>query len=300
MKKSLLFLTLSTLLSGAAAGQSMSLKFDGPVPPADSLNLAAPAALSNQYPQGTTTVPLDQDVYRLIDRYAIKYGADSLGDPHTAVRPYTRAAVARLAERMLADNANLSRQDRFNAEYLLRDNWNYTGQAETSNRSRRPFLKHFYQRQSDLYSVNTPDFTLRVNPVLGLSAGRDSKTDGLRYLNTRGVQIEGTIDQRLGFYTFLAENQIAVPLYIQQRIQRDQIVPHEGYWKYFKTIGGSQYDFFTARGYLTFNVVKPIQVQFGHDNLARVKQRGRNNHAEIGQEGDINDARLDQRRRRWH
>jgi len=265
MKKSLLFLTLSTLLSGAAAGQSMSLKFDGPVPPADSLNLAAPAALSNQYPQGTTTVPLDQDVYRLIDRYAIKYGADSLGDPHTAVRPYTRAAVARLAERMLADNANLSRQDRFNAEYLLRDNWNYTGQAETSNRSRRPFLKHFYQRQSDLYSVNTPDFTLRVNPVLGLSAGRDSKTDGLRYLNTRGVQIEGTIDQRLGFYTFLAENQIAVPLYIQQRIQRDQIVPHEGYWKYFKTIGGSQYDFFTARGYITYAATKHINVQLGHD-----------------------------------
>lgn len=258
MKKHLLFLAFNALLGSQVAGQSMSLQFDGPIPP-------PPPAPSADLPTASNTVPLDVDVYRLIDRYAVQYGTDSLGSLHTSVRPYTRAAVARMAERMLADSANLSPQDRFNAEYLLRDNWNFSSQASPYNQSRRPLLKHFYQRQSDLYSVTIPDFTLRVNPVLGLSAGKDSETDGLRYVNTRGVQVEGTIDERLGFYTFLADNQQGVPLYVQQRIRRDRIVPHEGYWKDFKTIGGNQYDFFTARGYVTYAATKHISVQLGHD-----------------------------------
>jgi hypothetical protein len=56
-----------------------------------------------------------------------------------------------------------------------------------------------------------------------------------------------------------------VPGYVQRRIQRDQIVPHEGYWKYFKTQNGSQYDFFSARGYVTYAATKHINVQLGHD-----------------------------------
>ncbi|WP_022825493.1 hypothetical protein [Hymenobacter norwichensis] len=258
MKKYLLFLAFNALLGSQVAGQSMSLQFNEPVPP-------PPPAPTADLPTASNTVPLDVDVYRLIDRYAVQYGTDSLGSLHTSVRPYTRAAVARMAERMLADSTNLSKQDRFNAEYLLRDNWNFSSQAAQYNQSQRPLLKHFYQRQSDLYSVNIPDFTLRVNPVLGLSAGKDSETDGLRYVNTRGVQVEGTIDERLGFYTFLADNQQGVPLYVQQRIRRDRIVPHEGYWKDFKTIGGNQYDFFTARGYVTYAATKHISAQLGHD-----------------------------------
>ncbi|MBC8084380.1 MAG: hypothetical protein H7Z21_14350, partial [Hymenobacter sp.] len=258
MKRTLLFLALSMVLHGIATGQSMSLLFDGPVPP--------PAAPTADLPTAPATVPLDADLYRLIDRYAIRYGAGSVSDNlHTSVRPYTRAAVARLAERMLADSANLAPQDRFNAEYLLRDNWNFTTRPATYNQGRRPLLKQFYQRQSDLYSLSIPDFTLRVNPVLGLSVGKDSETDGLRYVNTRGAQVEGTIDERLSFYTFLADNQQGVPLYVRQRIERDRIVPHEGYWKDFRTVGGNQYDFFTARGSVTYAATRHISAQLGHD-----------------------------------
>ena len=225
--------------------------------------------------QGATYVPLDPDTYRLIDRYAIKFGADSLRDPHTSVRPYTRAGVARLGERLLSPDStqayrtgSLSRADRFNAQYLLKDNWANSPLGNELNASRRPFLKYFYRDQTDLYHVDTEDFTLRVNPVLLLQAGTDNRNpsgDGLRYVNTRGVQLEGTIDQRLGFYAFLTDNQEAVPQYVQDRIVRDRIVPHEGYWKYFKTVGGSAYDFFSARGYVTYAATKHINVQLGHD-----------------------------------
>lgn len=261
MKKPILLLALSALLQHTAFGQSMSMKFDGPLPPPEEPDNLA---ISPNYTQGSTTVPLDADVYRIIDRYAILYGTDSIYQLHTSVRPYPRAAVARLAERMLADSMNLSAQDRFNAEYLLRDNWNYTSRANAVNRRAQPRLKYLYERHSDLYSVATPDFTLRVNPVAGLSLGNSDGSKSYTFQNTRGIQLEGTIDKRLGFYTFLADNQMAVPEYVQQRVERDLAVPHEGFWKPFKTTPG-QYDYLSARGYLTYAAGRHVNIQLGHD-----------------------------------
>lgn len=281
MYKELLLSSAMVLLGGHLAAQTVPtapatptepaktekspwLVFDQPVPD-------QPETLPVKTTQGANYVPLDADIYRLLDRYAIKLGADSLGDPHTSVRPYTRAAAARLGERLLSPDStksptgSLSRADRFNAEYLLKDNWANSPRGAELNASAKPVLTNFYRNQADFYHVQTEDFTLRVNPVLLLQAGRDNQISGLRYVNTRGVQLEGTIDQRLGFYTFLTDNQQAVPQYVQERIQRDQIVPHEGYWKYFKTVGGSQYDFFTARGGITYAAGKHINLQLAHD-----------------------------------
>jgi hypothetical protein len=233
----------------------------------------AAAAPSSDY-QGALYVPLDPNTYRLLDRYAIKYGSDSLRDPHTSVRPYTRAAAAHLGERLLSGDSltssqgTLSRADRFNAQYLLKDNWMYSALGDSLNQSQRPVLTYFYRDQTDLYHVQTRDFTFRLNPVLLLQGGKDSgegSIDGLRYVNTRGIAFEGTVDQRLGFYGFLTDNQQAVPGWVQQRTRRDRIVPHEGYWKDFKTVGGSAYDFFTARGGITYAATKHINVQFAHD-----------------------------------
>ena len=234
--------------------------------------------------QGATYVPLDPDIYRLLDRYAIKFGPDAEGDPHTSVRPYTRAAAARLGVRMTyADNdstatygrdqtlrSTFSEADKFNAAYLLRDNWTNANVVLKPDQGLSPVRDYFHGvgSTSDLYYHVSKDFMLRVNPVLLLQAGKDSKNpsaDGLRYVNTRGVQVEGTIDQRLGFYAFLSDNQEAVPQYVQNRVVRDTIVPHEGYWKYFKKVGGSAYDFFSARGYVTYAATKHINVQLGHD-----------------------------------
>ena len=151
-----------------------------PTPVARPAQPKAPAAAADATPsgpapfstQGPTYVPLDADTYRLIDRYAIRYGPDSLNDPHTSVRPYTRAGVARLGERLLSPDSAawgpgmLSRADRFNAQYLLKDNWPSSPQGTALNQSAKPILTYFYRDQTDLYSVQTKDFTLRVNPVL--------------------------------------------------------------------------------------------------------------------------------------
>ncbi|MCC2546191.1 capsule assembly Wzi family protein [Hymenobacter sp. BT175] len=277
MKKPLLLsaFTASLLLAHQAVAQTPTgdgnwVVYDKPLPP-----VTTKGSQGYSETQGGTYVPLDADVYRMMDRYTIKYGPDTLSDPHTSVRPFTRASMARLGQRILQDSAglaSLSASDRFNATYLLHDNWNYAATDSTlpSNRSRRVFLKNYYRNQTDLFHVNDEGFTLRINPVIGVQAGYDSDIDGLRYINTRGLQVEGTIDRRLGFYTFVADNQMAVPYYVQQRIQRDDIVPHEGYWKYYKQVIGAaeapnKYDFLSARGYLTYAATKHINVQLGHD-----------------------------------
>jgi hypothetical protein len=260
------------------AAKATSATVTAPAPARAQARPAKGTPYGQQY-QGALYVPLDPNTYRLLDRYAIKYGPDSVQDPHTSVRPYTRAAAAHLGERLLSGDSlaynqgSLSRADRYNAQYLLKDNWMYSPLGDSLNVSQQPVLTYFYRDQTDLYHVQTKDFTLRVNPVLLLQGGKnggDNSISGLRYVNTRGISFEGTIDQRLGFYGFLTDNQEAVPGWVQQRIGRDNltggpVAPHEGYTKYFKGEGGSAYDFFTARGGVTYAATKHINVQFAHD-----------------------------------
>ncbi|MCX2741424.1 hypothetical protein [Pontibacter anaerobius] len=216
------------------------------------LSLAAFAAQAQD-----VYMPYDRDTYHLVDRYQIKFGKQ-VPEMHTAVRPYGRAEVAELAE--ISARNTISRADEFNAAYLLNDNWNYTNLAQ--NESRKPFLTHFYRNKSDLYHVDTEDFVLRVNPVIHFEVGMDNESDGVRYINSRGVQLEGSIDERFGFYAFVAENQARYPEYVNRRIRRDGVVPHEGFWKDFKNDGA---DYITARGYLNYALSKHVEVQLGHD-----------------------------------
>jgi hypothetical protein len=203
-------------------------------------------------------VPYDRDTYHLIDRYQIKLGT-KVPQLHTNVRPIGRRDVAALAEAAIGEPR--SNADMFNIQYLLNDNWNYTTQAN-DNSSERPIFNAFYRNKTDLYHYESEEFTLRVNPVLHFEVGHDNQSDGMRYVNTRGIQVEGSIDNRFGFYTFIGENQAKFADYVVDRIRRDGVVPHEGLWKTFK---GDGYDFLTARGYLNYALSKHVEIQLGHD-----------------------------------
>ncbi|MEJ7658375.1 MAG: hypothetical protein WKG07_01480 [Hymenobacter sp.] len=111
-----------------------------PPPQADTLPPVAPYLPPARYArparapyQGPLFVPLDPNTYRMMDRYAIKYGPDSVHDPHTSVRPYTRSAAAHLGERLLG-GTDLSAADRFNAQYLVKDNWMFSTLGDSLNR----------------------------------------------------------------------------------------------------------------------------------------------------------------------
>jgi hypothetical protein len=208
-------------------------------------------------------LPLNEDYYHLIDRYEIKTGKLM---PHffTTVKPYKRSDVVDFADSVYQLDMFISRADHFNYNYLRNDNWEFVEDDSTSN-SRRAFLKYFYRKKSDLIHVDVPDFDLHVNPVLYLGAGNDAQRDDMVFINSRGVEVRGMVDKKVGFHAYLTDNQMVMPSYVWDQMSRNPVIPHEGFWKEYKNNKGV--DFFQARGSVTVDVSKHINVQFGHDRF---------------------------------
>lgn len=206
--------------------------------------------------------PLDNDYYHRISRYETKSGRLM---PHlfTGIRPYARSSIAAFADSLSSLGMFDSRVDQFNLQYLRNDNWEWTDSA--SYESQRPLLRHFYKSKSDFYHVRTSDFDLHVNPVLYVGAGSDSRRDDALFVNTRGVEVRGVIDNKVGFYTYLADNQALLPSWVGDAMTLNAVVPGEGFWKRFKQ--GPGVDYLHARGYITFPATQSINVQFGHDRM---------------------------------
>ncbi len=208
----------------------------------------------------TANAPLNTDYYHLLDRYEILNGKFSHSF-HTAAKPYQRIHIAQFVDTLLSDSNYWYYQDKQLLTYLANDNWEYSNYAD--NDSNKPFLKVFFRKKSDLYHVKTKDFDLHVNPILHFSLGKESASDVMNYVNTRGVDIRGNIVGRLGFYSSIATTQAAYPLYVRNYIEEKGVVPYEGFWKEFHTDG---VDYFTARGYLSFDLIKNyVNAQFGFD-----------------------------------
>jgi hypothetical protein len=204
--------------------------------------------------------PLDNDYYNLIDRLDIKGYS---GNIFTEVKPYLRKDIARMADSASKDsNLHLSKVDRRNIEYLRHDNWEWSNIQDSGN-SLKPILKVFYQKKNDFYEVNTKYFQFQLNPVAYFSIGKDMDTSShTTYINTRGVELRGIIDNRVGFYTLLTDNQAQFPQYVNNRITATNAVPGEGFWG---PNGKTGYDFYTANGYIDFKLTKHISTQFGQD-----------------------------------
>ena len=208
----------------------------------------------------STNATLNEDYYHWIDRYEVKAGRVA-PEIFTSVKPYKRAAIVAFVDSLSSkDNVFTSRSDLFNQEYLRNDSWEWS--RATTNESAKPVLKQLYKKKSDLVYVDIPDFDLHVSPVLYAGIGKDSRLSDATFINTRGVEIRGMIDRKIGFYTFLSDNQSILPSYVQDQVAQNPVVPHEGFWKTFKTNG---VDFFQARAYIDFNVSKHVYIQFGHD-----------------------------------
>jgi hypothetical protein len=208
----------------------------------------------------STNATLNEDYYHWIDRYEIKSGRIVTGF-FTSVKPYKRDEIVVYMDTLSQNEAIFSsRSDQFNRDFLRNDSWEWS-RPET-NTSKKPFIKSLYRNKSDLVYVDKPEFDLHVNPVLYVGGGFDSYRNDWVTTNTRGIEIRGMVDRKIGFYTFLGENQSILPLYVQEEVDRNRVVPHEGFWKDFKTSG---VDFFQARAYIDFNVSKHIYLQFGND-----------------------------------
>lgn len=213
--------------------------------------------------------PGSREYTRLIQRYEILRG-ENYNEVFTSFKPYTRKHIIESIE---SDSIFTSKADQFNRQYLLNDSHEWTDNEEDSE---KPFLKYFYEKKANAFYFNEKNvFEIHADPILLLVGGIGSNSsefsfdaDSVRsenrnfYTNTRGVIVRGMIDKKIGFYSAITENQIRVPAYVEQRIEEDSVVPGEGFWKPF---GSEGYDFFNARGYVSFNASKHVFVQFGND-----------------------------------
>jgi hypothetical protein len=206
--------------------------------------------------------PLNEDYYHWVDRYEIKTGK-IIPELYTTIKPYKRSAIVSFIDSAKQGGAYESRTDQFNYEYLNNDNWEWSSSA--TNDSKKPILKHFYKKKSDLFYVNTDDFDLHVNPVIYVGGGNDSRRDDMLFINTRGVEVRGMVDKKVGFYTYLTDNQALLPSHVADQMSLTRVIPHEGFWKNYKD--GVGVDFLQARGYIAVEATKHINVQFGHDRF---------------------------------
>lgn len=204
--------------------------------------------------------------YHLLDRYEVKSGRIS---PYvfSTVKPWKRSGIVQFADTLAGQGMFTSVADQFNLRYLRNDNWEW---ARPETNDRNAILRYFYKKKSDLFYVDEePDFDLHVNPVLYLGGGNDSQSDKPLFINSRGIELRGMLDRKIGFYVFVTENQTRLPAYVSSTIQMDSahgfypVIPHEGFWKAFKEDQG--YDFFQVRGYISIEATRHLNIQFGHD-----------------------------------
>lgn len=207
----------------------------------------------------SANIPLNSQSEQLLNRYEIRSG-QLQNKLFTDLRPYTRTEAAQLLNHLDSLITDKSSADNFNFSYLRSDNLSYSNSDLYD--SRKPILKYFYKSKANMVQVKVPDFELYVNPALNLAVGSLTDADDPLYTNTRAIEIRGNIAGKIGFYSFISENQMRVAPHEMAFRNTWGAYPGAHLTKSYKNGG---IDFLQARGYFTFSPVKPIRIQFGQD-----------------------------------
>jgi hypothetical protein len=213
----------------------------------------------------TTYIQEGSKAYDFINRLQIKQQTNPDLN-FSSLKPYSRKALMPAVE--LPDSlnqingGNLTPIDQYNLQSFLMDNSEWVTGSKENFLSKRPIWNTFYVTKPNLFEVNTKDFFLAVNPIINFEAGSKSGNNKNTFLNTRGLTARGRIANKIGFSTTITENQERGPSFFQDRVNQFHAVPGVGFYKSFK---GTAFDYFDARGYVTFNATKYIDIQFGYD-----------------------------------
>lgn len=214
----------------------------------------------------TTYLPLQHDDYFLFDRLETLSGQLST-DIFTTVKPLPREGIVDFLKKQKTQviKNKLTGVDRFNIDHAISINGEWdTAQDGGAILSKKPWFKTFYKTEADFFRVSEKNFFLSVNPVLGaqLTYEQDNDNNPLFY-NSRGLEARGLIADRVGFYTYVTDNQERVPGFVDNWIMNHQAVPGADYYQVPKK---GKYDYLLARGYVDFALVKDhINATFGYD-----------------------------------
>jgi hypothetical protein len=191
-------------------------------------------------------------------------------------KPYQRNEVISFLQ--IQDSAYRTSRDKSNIEYSAIDLYNINSilQRNTlslntipdSFKSKKSLFNNFFTTKANFYEVNQKDFKLVINPVIQQLQGFDVGAKKHMFLNAKGLEMSGLLGNKIGFYTYLTDNQENGPLFYRQRVDSLKAVQGAGFYKRFKakpngTFNG--HDYFDYRGYITFKLAKVLNVQYGYD-----------------------------------
>jgi hypothetical protein len=236
-----------------------------------------------------SNLPVGNPAYHLLDRLEIKSG--TLPPYHSSLKYYTRGDAVRFAL-SLDSSEHLSATDRLYLRHFYLDNNEWLGApplpriigerrdsllmvpAAVVNahyeRSEKPLLKYFYRTPANWFEVDGDYFHLRINPLINFQLAKEREDRKYwRFINQRGVEIRGGLDDRIFFYSKITDTQASFPDYINQFIEKFRAWPG---FSYYKTYTSSLIDIrdgrdnLNAEAYVGFNISKHVGMQFGHGN----------------------------------
>lgn len=223
------------------------------------LGLAFSASIQSAQAQGAY-IPYDRDYYHKIDRYEILQGGNN---PffNSGYKPYRRDILAKYLDSLAENPAVIqSKADQFNLGYLSQDSWEFSERELPE--SKKPFLKKLYRQPGDFAHYEGEDFGIHLSPVIYLSGGTETDNDRNPSRLARGLVVRGSVDKKVGFYTYLTTSEVFFPSWVRDYTEHNGAVPGEGFWKEYKEDG---YSYFSALGHVSFQVTKHIEIQVGHD-----------------------------------
>jgi hypothetical protein len=112
-----------------------------------------------------------------------------------------------------------------------------------------------------LFQVHKKDFSIDVDPLFNLQLGGDLNKKNLLYNNSRGIRIQGQFFNKLFFSTSFVESQTTFPAYINEFVQKYEVVPGQGKVKNFKSNG---YDFGLPQAYISYMPTPDLMLQLGN------------------------------------
>ena len=201
----------------------------------------------------------------LLERLEIKYQKDSVLN-FSQFRNFNRKWWAQRLVQIQKDTGkmDITPIDKYNITRSLMNNLEWVEGDSTPYLSKKKFANGLFVTPANFYEVDQPEFSLIINPVFQFSVGNDESSPNSTYLNARGISVRGLINKKIGFYSYLTENQEVAPLYVQRWESKYNAVPGQGR---YKELGNGGKDYFDARGGVTFSDTKYIDFQIGYDKM---------------------------------
>jgi hypothetical protein len=211
-------------------------------------------------------LPLQHEAYHFIDRLDIKGLTGST--VHTDLKPYSRQSISAIFAATDTTGMKQKEKDWFRLTRIAADD------EYASTLQGKGILKFFLKNQRDLFHYQSKNVRLYANFIAHGAIGADQNdyntglgtvTNAL-YRNSRGVQIRGSISDKVGFYTEVTENQAKQPQFVRNNYAELGVLNGQNFVKIFdQGTPNTGFDYFAARGYVTYSPGKQFRLKLGKD-----------------------------------